>query len=196
MEIALERSVRNTFNGGSRHIRRVHESPGELKANGGMGQRCSSAVSNESSVAAAVGAGPGNAAIDERTANADAGLLHAGAFSDACVVDGDSGLAAQCGTSLQEQERALEQCKARHCGVPRSAPGMQGEGIPYVDAGPHRARISLERVVEDGDSGLAALYGTNLREQEKALALCRGRCSGALDAVSGSTKKTGKGRKR
>lgn len=190
MEIALERSVRNTFNGGSRHIWRVHESPEELRANGD-----SSAVSSGSSAAAAAGARPRNTVSDERTANADVDLLHAGAFSDASVVDGDSGLAAQCGTSLQEQERALEQCRARHRSVSRSVPGMQGEGIPCTDAGPHRARTSPKRVVEDGDSGLAALYGTNLREQEKALALCRGRRRGALDAVSGSTKKTGKGRK-
>ena len=190
VEIALERSVRNAFNGGSRHIRRVRESSEELRVNGD-----SSPVFSGRSSATAARAGPGKAIKAERTDNADAGLRHAGEFLDASVVDGESELAAQCGTSLQEQERALEQCRARRCSAPLSAPGSRDEGTPPADAGPRCARTSSERVAEDGDPGLAALYGTSLREQERALALCTGRQSDIPGAVSGSTKISGKGLK-
>ena len=185
MEIAYECSVRNSLNGGSRHIRRAHESPEELRANGD-----SSTGSSGSSAAAAAGAGPRKAIKAIRNASADVSLRHGGAFLDASVVDGDFELAVQGGTSLQEQERALEQCRARRCSPPLSVPGMRGEGVPPADVG---TRQSLKRSVEA--SGLAALYGTSLREQEKAWTLCRGRRSDIPGAASRSTKKSGKGLK-
>lgn len=188
MEIALERSVRNAFNGGSRYIRLVHNSPDELMFNGNS----STGSSGSSAAAAAAGAGPGKAIRVKRNASADVGLRHGGAFLDACVVDGDFELAVQCGTSLQEQERALEQCRARRCSTPLSVPAMRGEGIPPAHAG---TRQSSKRNAEASDPGLAALYGTSLREQEKAWALCRGRLGDIPRAASRPTKDFGKGQK-
>ena len=162
IEIAIERSVRNAFNGGSRCTQRVRTSSEELKA-----ERDSLAR------ATAAGAGQDRTIEVESTPSADGGARGAGASSDTGALDGDSVLAAQFRTSLKEQERALEQCQARYCANLSSTPGTrEAGGVPAADAGPCGPSKSSETNTEVGDSGLAALYGTSLREQEEVLALC------------------------
>eukprot|EP00904_Undaria_pinnatifida_P000149 jgi/Undpi1/10134/HiC_scaffold_28.g12588.m1 len=166
VEIAIERSVRSAFNGSSRDTQWFPKSSEELQAG-----RDSLALSIASETAA--GAGQNGTTEVEETTNATVGARGAEAISDARALDGASELAAQWRTSLKEQERALQQCQARYCSAPSLTPGMRrAVGIPATDVACDPL-TSLKAKTESEDSGLAALYGTSLQEQEQLLALSR-----------------------
>eukprot|EP00904_Undaria_pinnatifida_P000152 jgi/Undpi1/10137/HiC_scaffold_28.g12591.m1 len=166
VEIAIERSVRSAFNGGSRDTQWFSKSSEELQA-----EQDSLTFSIASATAA--GAGQVKTTKVENTPSATVGARGSGAFSNDRSLDGASELAVQWRTSLKEQERVLEQCQARYCSAPSSASGTRGAvGIPATD-GVCAPLTASETNTEMGDSGLAALYGTSLKEQEQILALSR-----------------------